>query len=200
MRLLAVLSVVLAVACSATAASAATKVKTVDAEIVFANANRPGDPGNCSSVVFGRWRDVPRTISATVYYLWRGSEYSKSGAAPWDDTYTWVATYTVEPGYHWIAISTSWSDGPNPNDCSEQVVRAKERYSVAARAELTIEIDPAECKAAKKAAATWVDKVNAVRAQLRKATTAKAKKKLGAKLTTVKGKRARAVKRVAEVC
>jgi hypothetical protein len=34
-------------------------VKTVDAEIVFANANHPGDPGNCSSVVFGKWRDVP---------------------------------------------------------------------------------------------------------------------------------------------
>jgi hypothetical protein len=129
-----------------------------------------------------------------------GNRVLEESDAPWDDTYTWVATYTVDPGYHWIEISTSWSDGPRPNDCSSQVATAKERYSTQARAELTIEIDPAQCKAAKKAASTWLDKVKSVRAQLRKATTTKAKEKLSAKLTTVKGKRARAVKRVTAVC
>jgi hypothetical protein len=200
MRLLAVLCAVLAMTLMATTASAATKTKTVDAEIVFEKGNRPGDPGNCSSVVFGKWKDVPGTTAATVYYTWRGTEYSVSGEPPWNDTYEWVATYTVEPGYHWLEISTSWSDGPRPNDCSSQVETAKERYSTEGRAELTIEIDPAKCKAAEKAVTKWRGKVTSIKAQLRKAETKRAKRQLNAKLTAAKEKRGRAVKRAGDLC
>ena len=200
MRLLAVLCAALAVAITAPAATAATKVKTVPAEIVFKNGNRPGDPGNCSALVFGRWKDVQGTVAATVHYLWRGSEYSKSGEPPWDDTYTWVATYTVDPGYHWLEISTSWADGPRAIDCCSQIETYKERYSVEARAELTVEIDPAKCKAAKKAVTKWRGRVNELKAALNDATTKRAKKRLNAKLTSAKAARSRANKRAGELC
>lgn len=200
MRLLAALCAVLAMALMATPALAETKTQTVDAEIVFQNGNRPGDPGNCSAVVFGKWKDVPGTTAATIHYKWKGADYTKSGAPPWDDTYTWVASYTVEPGYHWIEISTSWSDGPVANDCSDAIATYKERYSTEAEAELTVEIDPAKCKAAQKALTKWRGSVNRLKGQLRDATTKRAKKQLNAKLTSAKAKRARAQKRAGQAC
>jgi hypothetical protein len=200
MRLCVVLTLAAALVVPAATASAKTKVQTVDAEIVFQNGNRPGDEGNCSAVVFGKWKDVPRTVSATVYYTYQGEERSVTGVPPWDDTYEFVATYTVEPGYHWIEISTSWGDGPVANDCSNKVEIYKTRYGTEGRAELTVEIDPAECKAAQKAVTKWRGSVNKLKAELRKATTRKAKKQLNAKLTSAKGKRARAEKRMKAVC
>jgi hypothetical protein len=64
----------------------------VDGEVVFAYAQRPGDPGNCSAIVFVQWADVPGTVSAEAFYLWRGEEHSKVSEPPFDDTYEWVAT------------------------------------------------------------------------------------------------------------
>jgi hypothetical protein len=201
MRLLAASAAVLAMALSAMPASAATtKVTTVPAEIVFANGNRPGDAGNCSAVVFGKWRDVPGTISATIEYTWKGAPYTKTGTPPWDDTYEFVATYTVEPGYHWIEISTSWADGPVANDCSGMVETYKQRYSTTAVAKLTVEIDPAKCKAATDRADARRRKVNKLRAQLRSAETAGAKNRLRARLEKAKERRSKAVARMKAAC
>ena len=95
---------------SATTASAATEVKTVKGEVVFAYGQRPGDPGNCSAIVFVKWPDQPRTVSATAFYTFKGQERSQVAAPPFNDTYEWVATYTVTPGYHWIQAGKSWKD------------------------------------------------------------------------------------------
>jgi hypothetical protein len=182
------------------ASAATTKVKTVPAEIVFANGNRPGDAGNCSAIVFGRWRHVPNTISATVEYTWKGEAHSKTGTPPWDDIYEWVATYTVEPGYHWIAISQSWRDGPLPSDCSDMVETARQRYSTTAVAKLTVEIDPAKCKAATDRAKARRRAVNGLRAQLRSAETARAKNRLRARLENAKERRSKAIARMKAAC
>jgi hypothetical protein len=201
MRLLALLSAAVALALSAAPASAATKVKTVDAEVVFKNGNRPGDPGNCSAITFVQWRDVPGTVSAKVIWTRDDSEHSMSKEAPFDDVYTWVATYTVQPGYHWISIGKSWVDGFPVNDCSALRDRIRAAYdTTAAKAELTVEVDPKVCNAAKKAAAARRKSVSSLQKQLNAATSAKAKKRLRAKLTTAKSKRAKAIKRVKSVC
>jgi hypothetical protein len=72
---------------SATSASAATEVKTVKGEVVFAYGQRPGDPGNCSAIVFVKWPDQPRTISARAIYTFNGQERSQVAAPPFNDTY-----------------------------------------------------------------------------------------------------------------
>lgn len=33
------------------------------------HGQRPGDPGDCSALVFVQWADVPGTTNATVFYL-----------------------------------------------------------------------------------------------------------------------------------
>jgi len=191
----------LAVVLSAAPASAQeTKTTTVPAELVFHHGNRPGDAGNCSAVVFGKWKDVPNTVSATINYTWRGEPYTKSGTPPWDDTYQWVATYTVEPGYHWIEISTSWRDGPLPSDCSDMIATYMERYSSTATATLTVEIDQEACNAAKRGLTKARARVKARRASLRNAETGAPKRRARARLENAKRIRDRASQRVERVC
>lgn len=190
----------LALALPAASASAKTVQKTVPGELVFQHAQRPGDPGNCSGVVFAQWADVPGTTNATAYYIYRGTETSKAGQPPFNDTYNWVATYTVTPGAHWIQLTVSWADGPTANTCESTNEKQRAVYSGPVRVELTVELDPKLCEDAKAKLAARTKAVNKLKKQLSEATTRKAKSKLRAKLTKAKAKRTKATTRVTEVC
>jgi hypothetical protein len=114
-----VLPVLVLMAVMAPTASATTKEKTVKGEVVFAHGQRPGDPGDCSAIVFVKWADVPGTVSARAIYTFNGSERSESLPAPFNDTFKFVADYQVPAGYHWIAVGRSWANGPVANTCEE---------------------------------------------------------------------------------
>ena len=129
-------------------AGADTKTVTVSGTVVFVNGQRPGDPGNCSSVVLVQWADVKGATSARVVYTYQGREASKASAPPYNDSYEFVALYTVPAGYQWVEPSTSWADGPTPNTCQDQVEKVRPRYATEVRVELTIEVDAAACSAA----------------------------------------------------
>jgi hypothetical protein len=185
---------------AAPAASAATEVRTVPGEVVFQHGQRPGDPGNCSAIVFVQWADVPRTVSATAFYTWRGEERSKVATPPFDDLYEWVATYTVAPGHHWIQVGKGWTDGPNPDTCEDTSAKQRQDFGTEARVELTIEIDSAACDAAKANLKKRKTAVARITEQLRDASTKKAKARLREKLSAAKAKRKSASKRIAKVC
>jgi len=185
---------------SATTASAATEVKTVKGEVVFAYGQRPGDPGNCSAIVFVKWPDQPRTVSATAFYTFKGQERSQVAAPPFNDTYEWVATYTVTPGYHWIQVGKSWKDGPVADTCEGISAKQRTLIGTEARVELTLAPDPKVCKAAKTTLTAKRKAVTKLKAQLRNASSAKAKSRLRTKLTAAKAKQAKALKRVGQVC
>jgi hypothetical protein len=185
---------------SATSASAKTEVKTVPGEVVFAYGQRPGDPGNCSAIVFVKWADQPRTISARAIYTFKGQERSQGAPPPFNDTYEWVATYTVPPGFHWIQVSKGWADGPVANTCEGTSAKQRTLIGTVARVELTVELDPKLCTAAKATLAARSKTVNRLKAQLRKASTKTATSKLRKKLATAKVSRAKWVKRVGTVC
>jgi hypothetical protein len=195
-----VLPVLMLMAVMAPTASAATKVKTVKGEVVFANGQRPGDPGDCSAIVFVQWADVPGTTLARAIYTFNGSERSVSVAPPFNDTFKLVADYQVAAGYHWIAVGRSWSNGPVANTCEDTTEKQRQIIGTIASVELTVEIDPAVCKSAKAKLTARKKAVSTLTSQLRKATSQKAKKTLRAKLDTAKAKRAKAAKRVTEVC
>ena len=184
----------------APSATAATKVKTVDGELVFANGQRPGDPGDCSAVTFVQWADVPGTVSAKAIYTYTGEERSTSAAPPFDDTYKLVADYQVPAGHHWIAVGKGWINGPGVRTCEDVRERHRQIFGTEARVELTIEIDPAACNAAKAKLAARKKAVSNLSSQLRKASTQKAKKALRSKIAKAKTKRAAAAKRVKAVC
>jgi hypothetical protein len=116
---------------SATSASAATEVKTVKGEVIFAHGQRPTDPGNCSAIVFVQWADQPGTVSAKAFYTWKGKEYSKVAESPFNDTYEWVATYTVPPGQHWIQVGKGWRDGPGVDTCEDAAAQRVHRQGEA---------------------------------------------------------------------
>jgi hypothetical protein len=181
-------------------ATADTKEKTVKGEVVFEHGQRPGDPGDCSAIVFVKWADVPGTTLARAIYTFNGSERSESLAPPFDDTFKLVADYQVPAGHHWIAVGRSWSNGPVANTCEDTSERQKEIIGTEASVELTVEIDPKVCKAAKTKLTARRKAVNKLSTQLRKASSKKAKKALRAKIAKAKTKRANATKRVREVC
>jgi hypothetical protein len=185
---------------SATSASAATEVKTVKGEVVFAYGQRPGDPGNCSAIVFVKWPDQPRTVSARAIYTFKGQERSQVAAPPFNDTFAWVATYTVPPGYHWIQVGKSWKDGPVADTCEGTSAKQRTLIGTEARVELTLAPDPKVCNAAKAALTAQRKAVNKLKAQLKKASTQKAKSKLRKKLTAAKAKQTKAATRVTKVC
>lgn len=190
----------LTIGLSVAPASAKTVTKTVDGEVVFKYGQRPTDPGNCSAIVFVQWADVPGTTNATAHYTFNGKDGSQTREAPFDDTYEWVATYTVQPGYHWIQVGKGWSDGPRPNTCQGTSDKQRTLFGTEATVDLTIEIDPKLCKDAQKKLTARKKAVNAIKKQLRSATTQKAKKRLNAKLTKAKTKRGKAHKKVVELC
>jgi hypothetical protein len=201
-RSILVLSLLALVALTAPAAAAPTTTKTVDGEVIFEHGARPTDPGNCSAIVFVQWKDVPGTISATAHYLWREKEYSETRESPFDDHYEWVRTYDAPAGYHRIQVGKGWSDGPNPNDCSESSARQREAFGTEARVELTIqpEGDSKECAAALKDLRERNKRVRTLKGKIKAASTEKAKDKLRAKLAKAKRKRAKAAARVARLC
>ncbi len=191
----------LALALAAPAAAQETKVVTVPGEVIYTNAQRPGDPGNCSAVAFVRWADVPGTISARAIYTRQGAEASEFRAAPFDDTYQLVATYTVQPGFHWIAVSRGWSDGPRPNDCSVTREKLKTIVGPPARVELTVPaVDAKACNAAKRNLTAQKKAVKRLQKQLKRASGKKAKKRTRAKLKKAKARRTKAAARVQRDC
>jgi hypothetical protein len=195
-----VLPVLVLMAVVAPTASAATKEKTVKGDVVFAHGQRPGDPGDCSAIVFVQWADVPGTVSARAIYTFNGSERSESLPAPFNDTFKFVADYQVPAGYHWIAVGRSWSNGPVANTCEDTSEKQKQIIGTKASVELTIEIEPAVCNAAKAKLAVRKKAVSKLSSHLRKASTQKAKKALRSKIAKAKTKRATAAKRVHDVC
>jgi hypothetical protein len=173
-RLVATLAaVVVATAIGSGTASAATVTKTVPAEYAFVHGQKPTDPGNCSAIAFAQWADVPGTIAATAHYtsLSNGSwgERTESRNAPFDDTYTWVTTYTVPSGSHWIALGKAWRDGPGVDDCSAGSVRQQAFYRPPVSVELTIEEAPA-CVAVRSSATKATAAIASLKRQLKHAS------------------------------
>ena len=120
--------------------------------------------------------------------------------APFDDTYQLVATYTVTPGSHWIAVSRGWSDGPRPNDCSDTRERLKLLIGPTARVELTVPaVDPKVCNAAKRALTSQKKAVKKLQKRVKRASGAK-KRQLKAKLKKAKIKRTKLAARVQRDC
>ena len=195
-----VLPVLVLMAVMAPAATAETKEKTVKGEVVFEYGQRPGDPGDCSAIVFVKWADVPGTTQARAIYTFNGSEQSESLAAPFNDTFKFVADYQVPAGHHWIAVVRSWSNGPVMNTCEDTSEKQKQIVGTEARVELTVEIDPKVCKSAKTKLTARRKAVNKLSSQLRKASSKKAKKALRARIAKAKTQRSKATKRVREVC
>lgn len=194
-RLAATLAALLVLAAvGASAAAAATVTRTVPGEYVFAHGQRPDAPGNCSAIIFVQWADVPGTIAATARYtsLSNGSwgERAETREAPFDDTYTWVTTYTAPPGTHWIAIGRGWSAGPRPNDCSAMSERQRPLYRTPVTVELTIQEPPA-CVAANASVAKITRRIATLQKQLARAS-AKRKRSLSRKLAGARRDLARA--------
>jgi len=167
-RLAATLLALFALAAAApAAASAGTVTKTVPAQYVFVHGQNPADPGNCSAIVFAQWTDVPGTISALARYTglvdaaW--GEQTESRPAPFDDTYKWVATYTVPAGSHWIQIGKGWRDGPGVDDCADMSAKQPALYRAPVNVDLTIQ-ESAGCVSAHRKA----DKATASIATLQK--------------------------------
>lgn len=148
-RALGLLVLVAALAVPLSTAQARTTTKTVPGTVVFANGQKPSNPGNCSAIVFVQWKDVPNTVSATAFYLFKGKEYSKASPSPFNDTYSWVVKYVVPAGSHWIQVGKGWSAGPVANDCSGTSAKQKGLFGTQARVVLTIDADAAACEAAK---------------------------------------------------
>jgi hypothetical protein len=195
---LAALAVLLAL--PASEAGARTKTMTVTGEFIVQNGQRPTDPGNCSAVGFGRWKDVPGTIGARVTKTTvKGKESSDFFKPPFNDTYTFIATYQVQPGYHWGAISHSWSDGPRPNDCSVSAGRVRALYQPTVKVELTIEIDEKACKAAQAKVTKRKRAVSALQAKVSGAKGAR-KQRLRRQLKAAKRSRDKAVEAVGKAC
>lgn len=113
--------------------------KTVPAEIVIEHGSRPGKPGHCSAVSFAQWKKVPGTKSASVSYVYAERDYSKSGSAPFDNTFEWVRKYTAPGGTDRIQLGKRWINGSKPNDCSEDAADYNEHYVKGALVVLTIE-------------------------------------------------------------
>ena len=182
----------------ASGASASTTSKTLPATVAYLNGQNPTDPGNCSAIVFIQWPDVPHAVSWTVFYKRKGVETSEGASPPFDDVYKWVATYTVPAGSHWKAIGKSWSDGAQPNDCSEYIPKHQEIYGT--EAHVVVEIDTTACdtaKAKQKSARTAVTKAGKA---LKKAVSDKAKRRARAKLKKAQATQKKAAATVKTEC
>lgn len=193
------LATTLAFACSAPIAHAATKQVTVPGTVVFTQAQKPGDPGNCAAPVFVQWKDVPNTISAVAHYQRRGAPDSESRPAPFDDVYKWVATFTTAPGTHWIEVSVTWRDGPGVSTCEDITAKNRTLIGTAATVDLTITIDEAACTKAK---AKVAERKRAVTRLQSRVSSAKGREKarLRRALKAAKTARDKAVRLVADSC
>jgi len=201
LTLLAVAAVAASADVSPAAAQVKTKTQTVPAEVIFEHGARADRPGNCSAIVFVQWKDVPNTISAKAFYLWKGVESSKVGEPPFDDAYSWEIDYKAPAGSHRTQVGKGWGDGPKPNDCSETSARQKEVFGTQARVELTIEqVGQTEaCAKALKALRESNKAVRKLTGRVRRASGAE-KQALRAKLAKAKARRARAAARVRKEC
>ncbi len=120
----------------ASLASAVAKPRTVPAQIVYEHGNRPGDPGNCSAVVFAQWEHVPAS-SVVVRYSYNGVATSKASAFPFDNEYQLVKLYVAPVGYDRVNLGGSWADGPIANDCSDKEPKQRALLGTEATVEIT---------------------------------------------------------------
>ncbi len=154
----------------ATVSSTKTEQITVPATLEFRQGQNPNAPGNCSAPVFVQWKDVPGTTSATAYYTTEGGEKSATSTPPFDDTTEWIATYTVQPGYHWIYINGSSRAGPLPSTCEDLTAKHRTIFTTPVRVVLTVEKDNSKCAAAGAAADKAAKRVKRLRNRLQDAT------------------------------
>ncbi|MEO6866974.1 MAG: hypothetical protein ABI200_03040, partial [Gaiellales bacterium] len=103
---------------------------TRPATLEFRNGSQIGQPGNCSAIVFGQWKDVPGTDIAHVHYTWAGKQETESKGAPYHDQFSWLAEYAVTPGYHWIVLGKSWANGGPPDDCVDMAEKNRTFYDL----------------------------------------------------------------------
>lgn len=179
------------VAPSAHAASTVQEEIEVPGTLEWQRGQRPGDPGDCSSLGFVQWKDVPGTVSARVYYTFNGQERSQAGTPPFDDAITWVATYNVLPGYHWINISKSWRNGPGVATCEEEQRRQQAIVTTPVRVVLTVEKDKTACVKAQEARKKAQGTVNRLKRRVQ-AASGNRKATLRVKLNGAKRKLAKA--------
>jgi hypothetical protein len=132
---------------------------TLPARITVENGARKDRPGNCSAVSFAMWTHVPGSVSAHVYYTWRGRDYDKQASKPFSNRYKWVIEYRAPEGKDWIQLGKSWGDGPTPNDCSEAAAKYRKDYVREAFVDVVIESNKA-CKEARKALRAWTRQVD----------------------------------------
>lgn len=197
---LSILCVSVATALPVSPAAAKIRTETVPATWVFAHANRPGDAGNCSAVVFAQWSRREGATSAKVNYTYSGKPTTKVVAAPFNSTYTLVATYTAPAGTDWAQIGKGWRDGGTPDDCSATSAKQRTIFGPTVTVDLTFEIDEAACRAARTTLTARSRTVSRLQTKLKKATTTKAKRSVRASLTTAKRAKASWTKKVASLC
>jgi hypothetical protein len=176
-------------------AVAQSKTVTVPGTLVFEHGENPDDPGNCSAIIFAQWSHDPqlKVISARAVVFPPEGERSTSKDAPFDDTYTWVLTYTAPAGTHRIAIGKSWGDGPViPNDCSDaNAVHLSQWPNHEARIELTVDTTAACTAAQKRVTAVSRDLLKA-RTKLAQASTSSSRRRAAAKVRSALAAKGRA--------
>jgi hypothetical protein len=195
---------VLAAAVAPTAAQAATRTVTVTGDRVISSENDPANTGNCSTLVFYEWTDVPGTTSATVTYSVNGEERSATKAPPFDDSLPKEKPpRNAPPGRHRILVSWSYGSGPiQPNEGCKQrhVPRYEQSYSPTGTVTLTVEGDSAACTSARKTLTKQTKTVREIQQKLRKASKQRVKRALRGKLAKAKKKRISAAKAVTKLC
>jgi hypothetical protein len=187
------LFLLLALAAMPAAAEAATKTVTVTADRVISVENDPDNTGNCSTIVFYEWSDVPGTTSATINWLSNGQPKSETRAAPFDDALTREKPPRfAPPGRHRIVAGWSYGSGPTkPNyGCRDRHVPTYEAaLSPTGTAVLTIEVDEKKCKELGRKRARNKTSLRRARSYLSKLASDRPKRK--AKIRQTKGKIAR---------
>jgi hypothetical protein len=200
------LILLLAVAAMPAGAEAATKTVTVTADRVISIENDPNNTGNCSTIVFYEWSDVPGTTSATVNYLRNGEPRSETRAAPFDDALTdQKPPRYAPPGRHRILVGWSYGSGPTkPNyGCRDRHGPVYEQaLAPTATAVLTVETqgDTPACTSAKRTLAERTKAVRKIKRQLANASKESTKRQLRSKLQNVKRSKKRAQTAVKERC
>ena len=85
-------------------------------------------PQNCRADTFAQWKDVPGTFSAAVSYTvhistggTRGESASAQGPL-FNDSYANI--WTVDPGFHWVALGFTSKSGTFDGDACDDVAAA----------------------------------------------------------------------------
>lgn len=198
---------------SPAAAAGGTREMSVQGTLVISTDNDPANLGDCGTLVFYQWKDVPNTVSATVTFTAAtGKEHSETAAGPsFHDYMTKQKPPRYAPlGSHWISVGWSYSSGGSPTqrntkckDYFEPKMRAY--YPATAKIVLTVEdaapkTDPAKCKAARSALKARNKTVSKLLGKLKRAKGKKAKDRVRRQLAKAKTERAKAVRKVVKTC